>query len=902
MVSRFTDRDVDVKVEIFHAIRNLMSATVRKEGIFAEPRLLRMPSIGPPPILVRTVSSAILLEQHVSEIVNGIMKQMQTVDTYTKSAAFSVLRELCIVRSGGLEIWFNQIFPCIVETGKERDTEIRSKALDLLHLILTKHNSLDCVPFIPSLCQYIVDAINHRTTHLKVQGLRCCQVAVNVVRPTFDDFNPELLPPLQAFYESTLAQMRHVDIEQSVKVASISALANILVHFGDHLPLDSLPLFLDRLQNQVTRLAALRALTAISRSPLQIDLSSVKQEALKIVVEFLKQVSLEVKHEAAETLNALLSSSGSGVQSEFPELLTHVSSFISDGDLLLTHLVLDVISTLLESQSTLTVPSEVVEKSFELLASPYLQGSDALGSLQRLFVAMMGSKKSLSYKEILEKITSVVSSGLSVEGFTSVSQCVASVTMKARKKYQNQTVERFLAEIESKDETVSHVALLCIGEIGKHKDLSSTLAGRVVFSAFSKESQELKLAASFALGCISVANLDIYLRDLLEKIHECPKFRYLLLNSLREIITFHHLQFDRVKVLRKHTDAILPLLLENANSQDEGERAIVAECLGKMIIIDCSKVMPVIVAHLDCPSATTRAVVISSIKFSLNGDPQIQGILRSKMEKFLALMNDDRHQSWSCDNCRITNKASDSVCSCHIVTHPNGSDKPAVHLKVWRPVRDVERQAFLTLHAILKHDVQLVASFLHKDASVEGDPRIFKSVFEATKFRPELVKEIDMGVVKAKIDYGLPLRKASFMCMETLAMFADHWISFPSYIQNLSNGLSDPEGDVLMLTYRIFTLLAKRRGADILSELDNLPTDFTGGLKKQLRLAKGNDLEADRARNVLTTAVEALNAINDIPGCASLSKLRVFYQVILKTPLLRALVDKLNEEKKKRVK
>lgn len=81
-----------------------MSATVRKEGTFAEPRLQRMPSLGPPPILVRTVSSAVLLEQHISEIVDGIMKQMQVVDAPTKSAAFSVLRELCIVRSGGLEM------------------------------------------------------------------------------------------------------------------------------------------------------------------------------------------------------------------------------------------------------------------------------------------------------------------------------------------------------------------------------------------------------------------------------------------------------------------------------------------------------------------------------------------------------------------------------------------------------------------------------------------------------------------------------------------------------------------------------------------------------------------------------------------------------------------------------
>ena len=104
---------------------------------------------------------------------------------------------------------------------------------------------------------------------------------------------------------------------------------------------------------------------------------------------------------------------------------------------------------------------------------------------------------------------------------------------------------------------VSQMALLSLGEIGRRKDLSATLAGKAVFTAFSKEQTELKMAASFALGSISVSNLAFYLNDLLEKIDRAPKFRYLLLNSLKEVVNYHHTKYDRIPKLREYSSIVV---------------------------------------------------------------------------------------------------------------------------------------------------------------------------------------------------------------------------------------------------------------------------------------------------------------------------------------------------------
>ena len=64
------------------------------------------------------------------------------------------------------------------------------------------------------------------------------------------------------------------------------------------------------------------------------------------------------------------------------------------------------------------------------------------------------------------------------------------------------------------------LALLCLGEIGQKNDLSShTSLVDAVMSAFASTSEEVKAAASFALGNISAGNLPFHLPNLLREIN-----------------------------------------------------------------------------------------------------------------------------------------------------------------------------------------------------------------------------------------------------------------------------------------------------------------------------------------------------------------------------------------------
>lgn len=80
-----------------------------------------------------------------------------------------------------------------------------------------------------------------------------------------------------------------------------------------------------------------------------------------------------------------------------------------------------------------------------------------------------------------------------------------------------------------------------------HRDLS--LVGnlkQVILRSFSAVSEEVKSAASYALGSISIGNLQQYLPFVLKEIEDQPKRQYLLLHSLKEVSAYFLNKIEKI--------------------------------------------------------------------------------------------------------------------------------------------------------------------------------------------------------------------------------------------------------------------------------------------------------------------------------------------------------------------
>ena len=161
--------------------------------------------------------------------------------------------------------------------------------------------------------------------------------------------------------------------------------------------------------------------------------------------------------------------------------------------------------------------------------------------------------------------------------------------------------------------------MLCLGEIGRRKDLSSHAhIENIVIESFQSPFEEIKSAASYALGNIAVGNLSKYLPFILDQIDNQQKKQYLLLHSLKEVCALNYqssleldillcnvlisvypmLQVivrqsvDKAEFQDSSVEKILKLLFNHCESDEEGVRNVVAECLGKIALIEPAKLVP----------------------------------------------------------------------------------------------------------------------------------------------------------------------------------------------------------------------------------------------------------------------------------------------------------------------
>ncbi|RUS15704.1 armadillo-type protein, partial [Endogone sp. FLAS-F59071] len=175
-----------------------------------------------------------------------------------------------------------------------------------------------------------------------------------------------------------------------------------------------------------------------------------------------------------------------------------------------------------------------------------------------------------------------------------------------------------------------------------HSDLSShSMLHTTVLELFSAQSEEVKSAAAFALGNISVGNVPKYLPIIIAEIKDQPKRRYLLLHALKELITRYSLK-EGGDSLGTYSDEIWVLLFDNCESNEEGTRNVVAECLGKLTLTNPYKFLPELQKRLQSSSAQTRGTVVTAIKYTFTDQAQnYDDLLRPLIVEFLSLMRDN---------------------------------------------------------------------------------------------------------------------------------------------------------------------------------------------------------------------------------------------------------------------
>uniref|UniRef100_A0A671WD59 Cullin-associated and neddylation-dissociated 1 n=1 Tax=Sparus aurata TaxID=8175 RepID=A0A671WD59_SPAAU len=812
LVCRFKEREENVKADVFHAYLSLLKQTRPAQSWLADPDAMEQ---GETPLT--------MLQSQVPMIVKALHKQLKEKSVKTRQCCFNMLTELVNVLPGALTQHIPVLIPGIIFSlnDKSSSSNLKIDALACLHVIMVTHPAHAFHAHVPALVPPVVACVGDPFYKITSEALLVTQQLVKVIRPldnqseSSDSFDPS--PYINDLFTCTIKRLKAADIDQEVKERAISCMGQIICNLGDRLPNElpgTLLIFLERLKNEITRLTTVKALTLIAGSPLKIDLRPVLPDAVPILASFLRKNQRALKLCTLAALDILLRNYSSAVTPVMVDaVLAELPPLISESDMHVSQMALSFLSTL-----AVTHPSSlgqlsggnILQQLITLVRSPLLQGG-ALAAMLDFYQALVATETpGLGYMDLLRMLTGPVYSQSAAlphkQAYCSIAKCVAALT-RACPTEGPAVVGQFIQDVKNSRSTdsIRLLALLSLGEVGHHVDLSSQPELKtVILDAFSSSSEEVKSAASYALGSIAVGNLPEYLPFVLQEISS-SKRQYLLLHSLKEIISS-----ASVSGLKPYVELVWSLLLKHCECQEEGTRNVVAECLGKLTLIDPETLLPRLKGYLE------------------SGD-------------FLKTLED--------------------------------------------PDLNVRRVALVTFNSAAHNKPSLIRELLDS---------VLPQLYNETKVRKELIREVEMGPFKHTVDDGLDLRKAAFECMYTLLDSCLDRIDIFTFLNHVEDGLKD-HYDIKMLTFLMLARLSSLCPSAVLQRLDRLVEPLRATCTTKVK-ANSVKQEFEKQDELKRSAMRAVVALLTIPEAEKSPLMSEFQSQISSNQELAAIFDSIQRD------
>ncbi|KAG0170737.1 Cullin-associated NEDD8-dissociated protein 1 [Apophysomyces sp. BC1034] len=772
-----------------------------------------------------------LLRGQVSKLSRALVKQLASKSNQTRQIGFRLARELVSVLHGGLDDEIELFVPVIESTLTSSPSEqhhatstsnLKIEVLIFLSHLFRNHSAQVLHPHLNRLCPAVIKTISDRFYKITSEAFLVCIELIKVIRPIHRDtktgeynisaLNDEYKPFIMGIYTATLKVLGTSDADQEVKERSIMCLGALLGQSGDVLQSEqrqAWDVLLERMRNEVTRLVSVRTLAIVSQSPVAAggELERCVLTAVDEIALLLRKSDRALRIASLECLTILINRFGQKISSQsYYNLMNELRPLVSDSDLHLLPLALKTAESIVtvdpssvEDAKTIILPS-----LFQLIQSPLLQGT-ALKTLLSLFEALANASpadyQSL-VKGLVDPLLVVQTSGVSAGGVAAVAnkqaaatvaQCVAVLAVSTNNTNCQATISTFQAYIEntSTNDSVKYLSLLTLGEIGRRTDLSRL--GNIherILALFSAQSEEVKFAAAFALGNISVGNIGQYLPLIVAQIKEQPKRRYLLLHALKEIIT----RFDQHKKessLGEASNDIWNLLLESSESdQEEGTRTVVAECLGKLSLTDPPKFLPQLRDRLSSPSAPIRATVVTAVKYAVvDPSQEHDDLLKPIVSQFLSLLQDSELEELihTVEMGPFKHKVDDGLeirkaaYECMYTLLSTCLDKLDIHGFLERVQAGLDDQ----------HDIKMLAYLMLIQLSKIATTAVSQKLDDLVNpLKTTLDFKMRSNAVKQEVERNQELVRATLRCIVTLASLSDPGVTprFDNFVKEVKVG------------------------------------------------------------------------------------------------------------------
>ncbi|CAH8596961.1 unnamed protein product [Schistosoma mattheei] len=342
------------------------------------------------------------IEKQTSQSISNKMKSQNAnrVLSVYRHTAFMLNRDLALALPGQLGAHLNNILMMIKISFDDPNTNHTAKMemINVLVLLLSTHPASYFESKLDLLVQLTVQSINNPFYRVALEGLDLLQLLCTHLKSLGGEKYAQVL------FTPLFNQLKATDRDLELKEKAITVTAVFLSQIGYMVESninDCLDLIYRRLTNELTRLAAVRAIQIIASSPLQLDLSKFLPGSSHELGTFLSKNDRNLRMITLRCLYTILLKYPNSLDDNcimtilnlMPKLL------ITEHDLQTTQLALHLTSLFLESPNPLAIQvfQIVIQEPFlecliNLAHSPLLRGQ-ALDGMLRLMRAFGHLKK-----------------------------------------------------------------------------------------------------------------------------------------------------------------------------------------------------------------------------------------------------------------------------------------------------------------------------------------------------------------------------------------------------------------------------------------------------------------------------------------------------------------------------
>ncbi|KAJ5672000.1 Armadillo-like helical [Penicillium longicatenatum] len=777
------------------------------------------------------------LARSVPLIVQSLVKSWKQASMPLRQAAIVLLKSLSLVRYGGLADHLQQIEDLIADALKTSSLvgssaahsgaavsagTLQIETLGLVSAIAETHLSDSLLPFLIALVPGVVGAVNERNYKVSSEALGAVeQIAKALTPPRVSENSPDVAMQLEKLYDVVLARITDTSADLEVRQRAIHVFGVILARTSgergtEYLSTDrrskGLDILVDRVKNETTRLAAVRAIDdVIVLASCQGDISSDWVNTVTIELgSNLRKADRALRSSCLEALrsSAMNSNTRSHISPDtMASLETALLPLLSAPDFHLLTPTLIIIAKLVPGNSKTLVNESLIQSICSIVKQPLV------GTVLKALLLLV---KVIGDEGVGAPLMQSLLQNVGITGDASVVGRAVGTLLVHGGPNLGVTMDDFSTELSAAtDDSRKCLALAILGEIALRMGAECSLTPDIFIAHFDSPSDHVRLAAATALGNASAGSVKAYLSIILNGLVKSNPQSYLLLHSVRELLQHADVRPELAPTALKLWQSLLQV------SQEEDNRAVGAECIGRLALIDPVAYIPHFQEHLNNSDPVVRGVVISAFRYTLaDASDAFNVVLRPLIVPLLTSMLADQD----------------------LGNH---------------------RLALTTLNSAIHNKMNLLLPHLGE---------LLPAVFGDAHVKPELIREVQMGPFKHKVDDGLDLRKSAY---ETLYASLD--TSFARFhlselFDRVLAGVED-EQDIRAVSNLMTSKLIISVPEETERRLDALAERYTAilsfkpkdnAVKQELEKAQEASLGILKITKELSKAFPAAEASNDL--------------------------------------